>query len=312
MLSYVLKRILLLFPVLFAVLLLTFFLTQLAAGDFAKIYWRMHAGNQTPTMAQLEKIRDEMGLNDPLLIQFFRWVGDVVRLRLGKTLYTKQDVAKELAARFPYTLALTGTALAFAILLAVPLGILSASKPGSFLDGLARVFASSGIAMPQFWLGLVLIYLIGFKLRLLPQLGSGTPMHLILPAITLALAPAATLTRLTRANMLEIMTNDFVSTAYAKGLPKFRVILKHVFRPALIPVVTMIGMQFGFIFGGAVVVETIFSWPGVGKWAVDGIFHRDMPILRTFILVMGFLFVIINMIVDLIYTWIDPRIRILD
>ena len=130
-----------------------------------------------------------------------------------------------------------------------------------------------------------------------------------MPAFTLAVGPAATLTRLIRANMLEIMTHDFVATAYAKGLPRHRVILKHIFRPALVPVVTMIGLQFGFIFGGAVVVETIFSWPGVGKWAVDGIFHRDMPIIRAFILVMGVIFVTANLLVDLVYMWIDPRIR---
>ncbi len=312
MLSYVIKRMVMVIPVLFGVMLLTFIMNQVAAGDAAKIYWRMHAGNQSPTEAQLNEIREKMGLNDPLYIQFLRWTGEVARLKLGQTLYTKQPVVKELADRIPYTLALTGSAMAIAILIAVPLGILSASKPGSFVDGASRVFASSGISIPQFWLGLLLIYFLSFKLRLFPQLGSGTPAHLILPAVTLAMGPAATLTRLIRANMLEVMTNDFVSTAYAKGLPNFKILFKHIFRPALIPVVTMVGLQFGFIFGGAVVVETIFSWPGVGKWAVDGIFNRDMPIIRAFVLVMGFLFVFANLIVDILYVWIDPRIRVVD
>ena len=309
MLSYALKRTLFVFPVLFGVLLLTFVIMQVAAGDPAKVYWRTHAGNQTPTLAQLEEIRVQLGLNDPLPIQFLRWVGEVVRLKLGKTLYTKQDVAQELFARFPYTLVLTGSALLVAVLIAVPLGILSAVYPKSFLDGLVRIFATSGICIPQFWLGLLLIYFMGFKLKLLPQMGSGTPLHLIMPALTLGVGPAAFLTRLVRANMLEVMTQDYVVTACAKGLSRRRLILKHVFRPALIPVVTMIGLQFGFIFGGAVVVETIFSWPGLGKWAVDGIFYRDMPVIRAFIMVMGVIFVTANTLVDLVYMWVDPRIR---
>ena len=309
MLSYILKRILLVVPALFVVLLMTFVLINIAAGDPAKIYWRMHGGNLSPTLEQLANIREEFGLNDPMVIQFFRWIGNVAQLKLGKTLRTKQDVVKEFAARFPYTASLTLTAITLAVLIAIPLGLLSASKPGSFLDSLSRMFATAGIAIPQFWLGLLLMYFIAFRLHLLPQFGSGTPEHLILPAITLAVGPAATLMRLTRANMLEVMTYDFVSTAYAKGLSSFRVLLKHVFRPALIPIITMIGLQVGFIFGGSVVVETVFSWPGIGKWAVDAIFRRDIPIIETFILVMGCLFTALNLIVDLIYLWADPRIR---
>jgi peptide/nickel transport system permease protein len=196
-----------------------------------------------------------------------------------------------------------------AIVIAIPLGIVSAVYPKSLLDGLVRIFATSGICIPQFWLGLLLIFFFGFKLKLLPQMGSGTLFHLILPSVTLGFGPAAFLTRLVRANMLEVMTQDFVTTACAKGLSRSRLILKHVFRPALIPVVTMVGLQFGFIFGGAVIVETIFSWPGVGKWAVDGIFYRDMPVIRAFILVMGVIFVTANTLVDLVYMWVDPRIR---
>ena len=309
MIFYAVKRMLFIIPVLFGVLLVTFLIMQVAAGDPARVYWRTHAGNQTPTLAQLEEIRVQLGLNDPLPIQFLRWVGEVVQLKLGKTLYTKQDVAKELFARFPYTLVLTANALFVAIVIAIPLGIVSAVYPKSLLDGLVRIFATSGICIPQFWLGLLLIFFFGFKLKLLPQMGSGTLFHLILPSVTLGFGPAAFLTRLVRANMLEVMTQDFVTTACAKGLSRSRLILKHVFRPALIPVVTMVGLQFGFIFGGAVIVETIFSWPGVGKWAVDGIFYRDMPVIRAFILVMGVIFVTANTLVDLVYMWVDPRIR---
>ena len=309
MIFYAVKRMLFIIPVLFGVLLVTFLIMQVAAGDPARVYWRTHAGNQTPTLAQLEEIRVQLGLNDPLPIQFLRWVGEVVQLKLGKTLYTKQDVAKELFARFPYTLVLTANALLVAIVIAIPLGIVSAVYPKSLLDGLVRIFATSGICIPQFWLGLLLIFFFGFKLKLLPQMGSGTLFHLILPSVTLGFGPAAFLTRLVRANMLEVMTQDFVTTACAKGLSRSRLILKHVFRPALIPVVTMVGLQFGFIFGGAVIVETIFSWPGVGKWAVDGIFYRDMPVIRAFILVMGVIFVTANTLVDLVYMWVDPRIR---
>ena len=269
----------------------------------------MHAGNRTPTEEELEEIREERGLDDPLMLQFFRWIGDVFQLKLGKTVYTKEFVTKELRARLPYTLILTSTAIVIACLIALPSGILAATYPGSFIDGLLRALASSGIAIPRFWLGLLLMYFFSFKLHLLPQMGSGSFYHLILPAVTLALGPAATLARLTRANMLEIMNNDYVATARAKGLSNLKVTLKHVFRPALIPIITMIGLQFGFIFGGAVVVETVFSWPGIGKWAIDGIFNRDMPILRAFILLMGIMFMTINLIVDVAYSFLDPRIR---
>jgi len=309
MIGYISRRVLSLVPVLVIVALVSFFLIHFAAGDFANIYWRMHAGNTSPTKAQIEQIREERGLNDPLLIQFFRWFGEVIRLDFGKTLYTKEYVAKELTARLPYTLMLATAAVTIACIIGIPLGILGAIKAGRFLDGFIRVFASSGIAIPRFWLGLLLMYFLSYKLKLLPLMGSGTVYHLILPAITLGVSPAATLARLTRANMLEVMNNEYVSTAYAKGLPNSKVILKHVFRPALIPVITMIGLQFGFMFGGAVIVETVFSWPGIGKWAIDGIVWRDMPILRAFLLVMSLLFVTINLFVDIAYSFLDPRIR---
>lgn len=309
MLIQTLRRLLMVVPVLFAVLLLTFVVMRFAAGDEARIYWRMHSGNMTPTRAQLEAIREELGLNAPVPVQFLRWAGQVLRFDLGRTLWTKQPVAQELLERLPATLALAGTALGFAVLLSVPLGILSAARPGSWVDAVARVFAISGISLPQFWLGLLLMYFVSFKLQLLPMMGSGGPQHLVLPALTLAMGPAAMLTRLVRANMLEIMTQDYAKTAYAKGLSEPAVLVKHILRPALIPVVTLVGLQFGFLFGGAVVVETIFSWPGLGKWAVEGIFHRDMPVVRAFILLMGVIFVVANVVVDLVYVWIDPRIR---
>jgi peptide/nickel transport system permease protein len=309
MVRQVVSRLLVLAPVLFLVLLVTFVILQFAAGDPARVYWRTHAGNMTPTPEQLEAIRRQLGLDDPPVVQFARWVGAVLRLDLGRTLWTNQPVLDELLARLPYTLALAGAALALAVGISVPLGVVSAARPGSWVDALARVFAISGISIPQFWLALLLIYGLSFKLRLFPMMGSGGPLHLVLPALTLAMGPAAMLTRLVRANMLEVMRDDFVRAAYAKGLSEPAVLLKHTLRPALIPVVTLVGLQFGFLFGGAVVVETIFSWPGLGKWAVDGIFRRDIPVLRAFILVMGVIFVLANLLVDLVYLWIDPRLR---
>jgi peptide/nickel transport system permease protein len=309
MVRQVVHRVLLLAPVLFAVLLLTFMILQFAAGDPAKVYWRTHAGNMTPTPAQLEEIRQQLGLNDALVVQFARWAGSVLRLDLGRTLWTNQLVLDELLARLPYTLALAGAALGLAVAIAIPLGVVSAARPGSWMDTFARVFAISGISIPQFWLGLLLIYGLSFKVKLFPMMGSGGPLHLVLPGLTLAMGPAAMLTRLVRANMLEVMNDDFVRAAYAKGLAEPMVLLKHILRPALIPIVTLIGLQFGFLFGGAVVVETIFSWPGLGKWAVDGIFRRDIPVLRAFILTMGVMFVVVNLLVDLVYVWVDPRVR---
>ncbi len=307
--GYILKRVVMVIPVLLLILVMAYSLIQVAAGDFAMIHWRTHAGNQSPTAAQLAQVREELGLNDPLPIQFFRWVGDVVRLDLGRSLMTRQLITREIAARAPYTLALTSAALLIIVCLSLPLGALSAWKCGTYVDALCRSCASIGIAIPQFWLGLLLMYVFSYQFRLLPMMGSGTVFHLVLPAVTLALGPAATLTRLTRANMLEIMSQDYVSTAFAKGLRERTVLLKHVLRPALLPVFTMVGLQFGFLFGGAVIVETIFSLPGLGKWAVDGIFARDMAVLRAFILMMGVLFVMVNLLVDIVYMWVDPRIR---
>lgn len=310
MLQQVIQRLLLVVPVLFVVLLLTFVVMQWAAGDPARIYWRTHAGNMTPTPEQLAAIRTQLGLDDPAVVQFARWVGHVLRLDLGTSLWTKQPVWDELRSRLPATLVLAVTALFLAVMIAMPLGVLSAARHGSRLDGLVRVFAVSGISLPQFWLGLLLIYVVSFKWRWLPMMGSGGLPHLVLPALTLAMGPAAMLTRLVRASILEIMPDDFVQVARAKGLSQPAVLLKHVLRAALIPVVTLVGLQFGFLVGGAVVVETIFSWPGVGKWAVDGIFNRDLPVLRAFILVMGVVFVLVNLLVDLLYVWIDPRVRV--
>jgi peptide/nickel transport system permease protein len=309
-LQQVIQRLLLVVPVLFVVLLLTFVVMQWAAGDPARIYWRTHAGNMTPTPEQLAAIRTQLGLDDPAVVQFARWVGHVLRLDLGTSLWTKQPVWDELRSRLPATLVLAVTALFLAVMIAMPLGVLSAARHGSRLDGLVRVFAVSGISLPQFWLGLLLIYVVSFKWRWLPMMGSGGLPHLVLPALTLAMGPAAMLTRLVRASILEIMPDDFVQVARAKGLSQPAVLLKHVLRAALIPVVTLVGLQFGFLVGGAVVVETIFSWPGVGKWAVDGIFNRDLPVLRAFILVMGVVFVLVNLLVDLLYVWIDPRVRV--
>ena len=308
MIRQVVQRLLLLVPVLFVVLLVTFVILQFAAGDPAKIYWRTHAGNMTPTPEQLEEIRQKLGLNDPQVVQFARWVGSVLRLDLGRTLWTNQLVLDELRARLPYTLALAGAALALAVAISVPLGVVSAARPGSWIDALARALAISGISIPQFWLGLLLIYGLSFKLKLFPMMGSGGPLHLALPALTLAVGPAAMLTRLVRANMLELMSYDFVRVAYAKGLAEPRVLLKHVLRPALIPVVTLIALQMPIVFGGAIVTEQIFRVPGIGSLLISAMLANDTPVIMAVTFVFSCLVVLCNLIADILYAWLDPRI----
>ncbi|AIS52197.1 nickel transport system permease protein NikB [Thermoanaerobacter kivui] len=305
---YLIKRLLYLIPVMFGVSIITFGLINLVPGDPAELILR--SGGVEPTKEAIEALREELGLNDPLYVQYGRWLWRVLHGDLGKSFRTGQPVAEEIFSRFPATLELTCAAMVFMVCLAPLAGILSALYRHTFIDHLSRLGALLGTSLPGFWLGLLLIYLFAVKLGLLPVMGRGGPEHLVLPAVTLGFGLAAVYARILRASMLEVLGQDYIRVARAKGLKEKWVIGRHALKNALLPAVTLLGMSFGHLLGGAVIVETIFAWPGVGKFAVDSIFNRDYPVIQGYALFMAVVFVLINLLVDLSYVFLDPRIRL--
>lgn len=307
--QYVTRRLLLLVPIWLGITLMAFGLGRLAPGDPARLIAERQADG-LPTPEQIERVRQEYGLNDPLPLQYTRWVANALRGDLGVSFKTGGAVLEELARRFPATLELAVYGMLVGIVLALPLGVQAATRRGSSIDHLSRLIALAGSSLPSFWLAFILIIVFSVELRLLPVAGRGTARHLILPAITLGVALAAPLTRLTRSSMLEVLGEDFVRTARAKGLGERAVVARHALRNALIPVVTVAGMSFGHLLGGAVIVETVFAWPGVGKLVVDSIFDRDYPLIQGYVLFMGTIFVLINLAVDMLYVALDPRVQL--
>lgn len=306
---YILRRLVLLVPVWLGITLLAFGLGRLAPGDPARLIAAQLADGP-PTAAQIEQARREFGLDAPLPAQYLRWVRNLLVGDLGLSFKTGGPVLGELSRRFPATLQLGVAGLLVGLGLALPLGIIAAVRRGAAADHFSRVVALAGASLPSFWLGFLLIILFAVRLRLLPVAGRGSLRHLILPAFTLGFGMAAPLTRLMRSSMLEVLGDDFIKTARAKGLHERTVILRHAFRNALIPVATVVGMSFGHLLGGAVIVETVFAWPGLGKFVVDSILARDYPLIQGYVLFMGTIFVLINLGVDLLYVWLDPRIRL--
>ncbi|HWQ11719.1 MAG TPA: nickel ABC transporter permease [Roseiflexaceae bacterium] len=306
---YIVRRLLLLAPVWIGITLLAFVLGRLAPGDPARLIAEQQIDGP-PTAAQIEQVRRESGLADPLPIQYLRWVGNALRGDLGRSFKTGGPVLGELAGRFPATLQLALCAMLVGTGIALPLGALAAVRRGSAVDQASQLVALAGASLPGFWLAFLLIILFAVELRLLPVAGRGTPQHLVLPACALGFGMAAPLTRLTRSSMLEVLGEDYIQTARAKGLRERTVVVRHALRNALIPVVTVAGMSFGHLLGGAVIVETVFAWPGVGKFIVDGILARDYPLIQGYVLFMGTVFVLINLAVDVLYVWIDPRVRL--
>ncbi len=294
----------------FGVLLMTFILVKLTPGDPALIYFQSQAATVVPTQEELDQIREEYHLNDPLIIQFGRWLLKTVQLDFETSTRYHHAVTDLIAERAPFTLRLALAAMALAVVTAIPLGILSAIRQNSILDNVTRMLAVGGSALPSFWLGLLLLYFVAYKLKIVSVVATGGPQDIILPAVTLAAGIAAPLTRLVRATMLEQLRLPYVTTAYAKGLRERVVNMRHVLKNVLIPVVTLAGMYLAHLLGGAVVVESIFSWPGLGKLAVDAIFFRDYPVIRAFIIIMAVIYVLTNLVLDIVVGFLDPRVRI--
>lgn len=274
-------------------------------GDPVQI---MYAQSQGTTPKQIEEVRRSLGLDRPIPVQYAMFIERLVQGDLGNTIRGGQPVLDVIMQRLPNTLMLACAAMFIAILIGVPIGFLAAYREGSVVDISLMVLAIAGISMPHFWLGLMLLFFFALELGWLPVSGSG-PLNLILPALTLGLSNAAIFARLTRSSMIDVMSQDYVQTAFAKGLPKALVLRRHVLRAGLLPVVTMMGLQFAFMMGGAIVVENIFSWNGVGRMAVEAIFQRDYPIIQGFILTFSVVVVTVAIVIDALYAVLDPRIR---
>src|SRR5262247_1020848 len=287
---------------------------HLSPGDPVEIM----LGTQA-TQEDRARLRTDLGLDQPLHVQYVRWLGHVVRGDLGRSLFMRRPVLGEVLGRLQATLILTGTALLLSTTLGIALGVLSAARRNSLLDRLSALASLFGASMPSFWLGIVLMVIFALWLGWLPASGMFAPYggggvadllsHLVLPTITLAAASLTIIARLTRSTMLDVLGQDYVRTARAKGVRESFVVVRHALRNALIPTVTVVGVQAGYLLGGAVLTETVFAWPGVGTLMVQGILARDFPLVQGCVLVVALSFVLVNLAVDLLYVWLDPRIR---
>ena len=305
MLTYLLRRLGGVVPVLVAVSIFVFGFVRLLPGDPARLVAGPDASEQ-----DVQTVRHDLGLDKPIWQQYLRYVRGLATGDLGRSSRTRQHVSTEIGARFMPTLWLTIFAMVWATIAGMAIGVLSGVKRGRWQDQAGMVLAVSGISFPSFWLGLLLIDLFSVRLGWLPTGGYGTWQHFVLPSFTLGVAVAAVLARFTRSAFVEVSSEDFVRTARAKGVPERRVILRHTLRNALLPVITMTGLQFGFLLGGAVVVETVFAWPGLGRLLVDSVSYRDYPVIQAEIMLFSLEFILINLAVDLIYAVVNPEIRL--
>jgi peptide/nickel transport system permease protein len=304
MFQYVIKRLLSIIPVLFGISLLLFFMLRALPGDPAQVL-----AGQMATPEDIELIRHQLGLDKPVYIQYAVFLGRLAKFDLGRSARTQNPVIQEVWARLPNTMLLAVVAITLACLFGIPAGIISAIKPYTFLDYLVTSAALFGISMPVFWLGLMLVVVFSIMLPWLPAGGTGSWKHVILPSITLTAFVVAFIARMTRSSMLEVLSQDYTTTARSKGLKEKVVVIKHALKNALIPIITVVGLQFGMLLGGAVLTETVFAWPGVGRLIVDSILARDYPVIQGTILIFGLIYTLINLMVDVIYAYVDPRIR---
>jgi len=302
--TYLVRRLLHSLLVLFGVSLVVFLILHLT-GDPTLLLLPPDA-----TAEEIQRFRQAMGFNDPVLVQYLRFLRGAVRGDFGDSLRHGEPAFSLVTERLPATLELAAAALLVALCLAIPAGIISAVKRNTVLDYATTVIALLGQSMPTFWLGIMLILIFSVQLSLFPSSGRGNLEHLVLPAITLGLFTTARITRLTRSGMLEVLGQDYIRTARAKGVNERPVIWKHALKNASIPIVTIVGIELGTLLGGAVITETIFAWPGVGRLSVQAIFNRDYPVVQAAVFLLASTFVLVNLVVDIMYTYLDPRIRL--
>ncbi len=302
--QYILKRTVMLLPVLLGVTFLVFTIISLTPGDVATMIL-----GQGATAESVAKLRHQLGLDEPLLIQYGRYLAHLLSGDMGISYATQKPVVDEIISRFPNTLTLAFYSILVSIALSIPIGVISAVKQYSLFDNLGMIFALVGISMPSFWLGLILIIVFALNLGWFPSGGADQWKSIVLPAITLGVASTASIARTTRSSMLEVIRQDYIRTAKAKGVGNLQVILKHALKNALIPTLTVIGLEFGELLGGAILTETVFSWPGIGRLMVESIQRKDTPMVLGCIIVFSVAFSVVNLIVDILYALIDPRIK---
>lgn len=309
MYKFVLKRLIMMIPVLVGVTFVVFFILALTPGDPAK----MILGEQA-TQESITQLRAEMGLDDPVILRYVRYMGGVLRGDWGRSYKNNLDVAQQVLSRFPNTMLLAVAAMLVAVLVGIPIGIVSARKQYTWIDNIVTTLGLVGVAMPIFWMGLLLVILFALNLKWLPSSGMGegaVPLlrSLILPAITLGTSSAATILRMTRSSMLEVIRQDYIDTVRAKGLKESKVVTRHMLKNALVPIITVVGLQFGHLLGGAALTETIFSWPGLGRFMVDSIKSKDMPLVLGSVFFLAVVYSVVNLLVDILYAYVDPRIK---
>ena len=304
MLRYIGKRILMMIPVLIAVSFVVYYLMDLAPGDIISAM-----APQDATPEQIEQMREELGLNGTLIERYFRYLGNLLKGDMGMSLSLKRPVAEVFFERFPATLKLALAATVVALVISIPLGIAAATHHRSLLDGFSMVTAMLGVSMPGFWLGLLLIMWFSLKLGWFPSGGDGSFKYLVLPAIALGAGQAGSLTRITRSSMLDVIRQDYLRTARAKGVSEKNVIRKHALKNALIPIITVFGSTFGNLLGGAVAIETVFSWPGIGRLTVSAVNQRDITLATGCIIMFTVILTVTMLVVDIVYAYVDPRIK---
>ena len=302
--SFILRRLLLAVPTLLGVLVVAFLLLYVAPGDPVQAMIGERADPET-----IARLRAQLHLDDPLYARFGFYVGNVVRGDLGRSYITNRPITQDIRERFPKTLELAGAAMLLATCIGISLGVVSARRPGGLADRFALGLAYVGISFPVYWVGLLLILFFAVTLRWLPPSGFGSLRFLVLPALTLGMRSIAFLARMTRSTMMEALNSDFIRTARAKGLSERVVTARHALRNALIPIITVLGLDFGAYLTGSILTETIFSWPGIGRYVVNAIARRDLPAIQGSVLFLSTMFVVVNLITDLAYAKADPRVR---
>lgn len=310
MITYIIRRLLILVIVVFAVTLIAFSMVHLTPGDPARIVAGINASQE-----DIDRISEKLGLDKPLYVQYLDYMNGLIRGDFGTSIRTGRSVAEQLFTRYPATFELAVGGMLIALSISIVGGVVAATHHNTIIDNLTMVGALFGVSMPSFWRGLMLMFLFSLFLGWLPVSGRGDPFtlswirHLLLPAVTLGIGTAAYLVRLVRSNMLEILNEEYIKTARSKGLRETYVIYRHALKNALIPIITMAGMQFGYLLGGTVVIETVFAWPGLGRYMINSIFARDFPAVQGTILMLAVTFSLVNLLVDLAYAFLDPRIR---
>ena len=316
MTTYIIRRMLQMILIMLLVTVIVFFMLRILPGDPILMFLSSQDTQQI-TQEQLDILRHDLGLDRPMIVQYFDWLGDVAHGDLGKSIANQTPIIDEVKKRMPITFELGLVSFIFSIIVGIPLGVISAVKRGTLTDTSLTSMGNLGVCVPSFWLGLLLIYIIGYKFNWLPIYGyvsfAKDPIQnikdSIMPVICLGLAPIASAVRLTRSSMLEVMRQDYIRTAWSKGLRERTVVIKHALKNGLIPVITLKGMTLATIVGGSVLIETVFSIPGMGRYAVQGLFAKDYTIVQACLLISGTVVLAANLLVDLSYGWLDPRIR---